>query len=80
MNSIDNKLLLKRFKQSKLNYVNLVNDTSISKSTICNIMSGRTSPSHYATVRLAEALNLTQEEIIAIFFPNIKFNEGCSDD
>ncbi|WP_337249264.1 hypothetical protein [Alkalibacterium sp. MB6] len=38
-------------------------------------MSGRTTPSHYCSASIAEALELTHEDIIAIFFPNIN-NKG----
>lgn len=75
METINTELLLDRFKQSGLKYIELASIINVSRNTIHNIMSGRTKPSYYATISLAEALDLTHEDIIAIFFPNIKLRE-----
>jgi len=75
MEAINTELLLDRFKQSGLKYIELASIINVSRNTIHNIMSGRTKPSYYATISLAEALDLTPEDIIAIFFPNIKLRE-----
>ncbi len=72
---IDYELLLKRFRQSEYNYNRLAQNVNVSRNTIRNIMSGRTTPSHYCSASIAEALELTHEDIIAIFFPNIN-NKG----
>jgi len=68
---INYELLLKRLRQSEFNYSRLAEDVNVSRNTIRNIMSGRTTPSHYCSASIAEALELTHEDIIAIFFPNI---------
>lgn len=68
---MNNKLLRKRFKESGLSYKELADKIFISRSTIRNIMFGHTSPSYYVLINIAEALELTKEEIIEIFFPNL---------
>jgi len=77
---INTELLLDRFKQSGLKYIELAGIINVSRNTIHNIMSGRTNPSHYVAINLAKALDLTHEDIIAIFFPNIKVKEGTTHD
>lgn len=47
----------------------------ISRSTLHNILSGKTNPSYYVIVNLVEALNLSIVDVISIFFPNIILNK-----
>lgn len=68
---MNNKLLLERFKESGLSYSELADEICISRSTIRNIMFGHTNPSYYVLTNIAEALELTNEDIIEIFFPNL---------
>lgn len=77
---MDNELLLERFRQSGFNYSELANEIDISRNTIHNIMFGRTSPSYYVLTSIAEALKLSQEDIISIFFPNLNFIQEVSND
>lgn len=71
MHSIDHELLFRRFCASGFSYSKLADDANLSRGTIHNVMLGRCQPSHYVASRLAEVLNLTRDDIIAIFFPNI---------
>lgn len=80
MGVINYELLLSRFKQSGFKYIELADALSISRNTIHNIMTGRTSPSSFVATSLAEALDLTQEDIMAIFFPNYKPKGGSTHD
>jgi len=77
---INYELLLKRFNQSEFNYIELANHTAISRNTVRNVMVGRTNPSQYVAASLAEALELTQDDIIAIFFPNITLKKESAHD
>lgn len=80
MNYINYQLLLDRFLKSDFNYNKLADEIQISRNTIRNIMFGHTNPSHYVATKLAEALDLSQEDIIIIFFPNIKLEEDSDND
>ncbi|GAA0355559.1 hypothetical protein GCM10008932_05740 [Alkalibacterium iburiense] len=75
MNTINYKLLLNCFEKSEFNYNKLAEEIQISRNTIRNIMFGHTTPSHYVATKLAEALKLTHDEIVTIFFPNIKSDD-----
>lgn len=44
--------------------------TGINRSTLSDIINGRTRPSSYSIERIAKALNLTPEEVGAIFYKN----------
>ena len=79
METIDNKKLLMLFEESDFTYTGLADDIGISRNTVHNIMFGHTSPSHYATAGLAEALDLSTEEIIEVFFPNINIEDSTDD-
>lgn len=80
MNNINCYLLDQRIRQSGYTYVELAEIIEISRNTIHNIIFGRTNPSYHVSTGLAEALDLTQDEIIAIFFPNFKLKEELSHD
>lgn len=69
--NINNELLLRKFRESGKNYTELAHSTSVSRSTLHNILYARTRPSYFALVSLAEELDLSNDDIIAIFFPNI---------
>lgn len=71
MIKINNELLRNRFRQSDYNYIELADTIDVSRNTIHNIMFGHTDPSYYVLVRVTEALDLTDEDIRAIFFPNM---------
>lgn len=68
---MNTELLMMRFRQSGLNYSELANCTEVSRNTIHNVLFGRTNPSYYVTTRLAEVLDLSNGDIIAIFFPDL---------
>lgn len=72
MESIDTELLQAVFVESDYTYTELANVVGISRNTVHNIMFGLTSPSYYVITSIAAALELSEEEIIAIFFPNLK--------
>lgn len=80
MGIIDHELLSSRFKQGGFKGVELASTTNISRNTIGNVKSGRTSPSLFVTASLGEALGLTLTEFMAIFFPDIKLKEESTDD
>lgn len=71
MANINNELLLKKFRESGKNYGELAHDTCVSRRTLYNILYAQTKPSYFALVSLAEELDLSDDDIIAIFFPNI---------
>ena len=73
---INTELLLRRIKESGLNYNELAASVGVSRNTIYNVSFGRTSPSYYVTRRLTDALNLSNDDIMAIFFMNRKLKNG----
>lgn len=75
MVSVNTELLMMRFRQSGLKFNELANNTEVSRNTIHNVMFGRTKPSYHVVTRLAESLNLSTDDIMAIFFPNINPEE-----
>lgn len=80
MKNINYDLLDQRIRQSGYTYIELAEIVEISRNTIHNTIFGRTKPSYEVTTGLAEALNLTQDEIIAIFFPNYKLKKELKHD
>ena len=76
LDTIDTELLFTYFDKSGFTYTELAKNIGISRNTIHNILFGVTTPSHYVAAHLAEALDLSQEEFVTIFFPNIKRKES----
>lgn len=75
MLEVNTELLKKRFEQSPLNYSDLARMTGLSRSTIYNVIFGETTPTLYVMSRLSIALELSKDDIIAIFHPYIKFEK-----
>lgn len=76
MGKINNKKLHRLFEETNFTYSELAENIGISRNTVHNIMFGLTNPSYYVIVSLAEALNLTPEEIMAVFFPNMNSEDS----
>jgi len=70
---VNYELLQEIFDRSGYTSTELAELVGISRNTVHNIMYGLTSPSYYAMAGLAEVLKLSIEEIMAIFFPKMKF-------
>lgn len=75
MKLIDNELLFKYMEQTGLNYSDISKRTTISRNTLYNILWGRNYPSYSVMSTLADSLEFTQAEFIAIFFPKVKFKD-----
>jgi len=69
---MNNELLQEIFDRSGYTTTELANLVGISRNTVHNIMYGVTSPSYYVLAGLADVLELSNEEIMAIFFPKMK--------
>jgi len=69
---MNNELLQEIFDRSGYTTTELADLVGISRNTVHNIMYGVTSPSYYVLSGLANVLELSIEEIMAIFFPNVK--------
>lgn len=72
MGYIDIALLEKRFRESGLQSNELAYKAKVCRGTIHNVMMGATTPSQYVAANLAEALELSDEDLIRIFFPKRK--------
>ena len=68
MMEVNRELLNKRIKQSGKTRAELANEADLSINTVYNVTSGRTQPSYFATKSICRALQLTQEDIMNIFF------------
>lgn len=75
MKSIDNELLSKHIYETGLSYLEIAESTKISRNTIYNVLCGQTCPSYSVMNNLANTLQLTQNDFIAIFFPEIQFKD-----
>ena len=75
MKSINNVLLQEIFEASGYTSIELAAHIGISRNTVHNTMYGVTSPSYYVTTSLAMALELSDQEIIAIFFPKAQLQD-----
>lgn len=80
MENINSELLSKCIYKTGLNYSAFAKISNVSRNTIYNISLGKTCPSYLVIEGLAKSLDITQEEFILIFFPNIKFKEGFNED
>jgi len=69
---MNNELLQEIFDRSGYTTTELADLVGISRNTVHNIMYGVTSPSYYVLSGLADVLELSNEEIMAIFFPKMK--------
>lgn len=76
METIDNELLSERINQTGLNYSELSREINISRNTLYNISLGRTFPRPEVINSLVSFLEITEEDFIAIFYPNIEFKKG----
>lgn len=72
MNQFNHELLAMRFAESGYTYRKLGKDISVSRGTLHNVMKGTHMPSYPVACRISEALILSQEDILAIYFPNAK--------
>lgn len=72
MYEINYGLLANIFYESGVTFTKIEKSTNMSRSTIYNIITGKTNPSYQAAYLISEALDLTQEEILAIYFPHAK--------
>lgn len=75
MVEVNRKLLKMRILQSGLSYGEIAHNTDVTRNTIHNLIIGKTQPSHYLTTRLTITLKLSLKDFIAVFYPNIKFEE-----
>jgi len=69
---MNNELLQEIFDRSGYTTTELADLVGISRNTVHNIMYGVTSPSYYVLAGLVDVLELSNEEIMAIFFPKMK--------
>ena len=72
MYNINYELLAIRFIESNLTFKDLERETNISRSTLHNVITGKTKPSYPVARLISEHLLLTKEDLIAIYFPNAK--------
>lgn len=70
MENINYELLAIRVIESNLTFKDLERETNISRSTLHNVITGKTKPSYPVARLLSEHLLLTKEDVIAIYFPN----------
>lgn len=75
MKIINNEVFFKYMEKSGLNYSDISKRATISRNTLYNIIWGKTCPSHPVMANLANSLEFTQDEFIAIFFPNVNFKD-----
>ena len=75
MSRIDFKLLATRVKEKKMTFKNLEERTNLSRSTLHNIVRGKSEPTYKVVILIIDALDLSSEDIIAIFFPQAKQEE-----
>lgn len=75
MSRIDFELLTTRVREEKLTFKKLEGMTSLSRGTIHNVMNGKSDPSYTVARLIIDALSLTPEDILAIFFPNIELQK-----
>lgn len=75
MSRIDFKLLATRVKEKEMTFKNLEERTNLSRSTLHNIVHGKSEPTYKVVILIIDALGLSSEDIIAIFFPQVKQEE-----
>ena len=68
MSRIDFKLLATRVKEKEMTFKNLEERTNLSRSTLHNIVRGKSEPTYTVARLIIDALALPPEDIIAIFF------------
>lgn len=72
MYDIDFELLGKRIVESNLTFKDIERETNVSRSTLHNIVTGKTKPSYPVARLISEVLLLTSEDLLVIYFPNAK--------
>lgn len=75
MYKINRDLLCNLIIEKGFTYSKISQDLNLSRGTIYNFSIGRTIPNVAFITNLANALELTQEEFMAIFFPNLTFKK-----
>lgn len=78
MYDIDFELLGKRIVESNLTFKDIERETNVSRSTLHNIVTGKTKPSYPVARLISEVLLLTSEDLLAIYFPNAKSEKELS--
>lgn len=73
MNIIDKRLLIEQMNERGLNYGGLAEATQFSRTALYNVIEGRNCPSYFFIDSLIDALELTKEDTIKIFFSKSKF-------
>lgn len=75
MKFVDNKMFFDYVEETGLSYSEISEKTMISRNTLYNILWNRNYPSYSVLTTLADFLEFTQEEFIAIFFSKVKFKD-----
>lgn len=78
MYDIDFELLGRRIVESNLTFKDIERETNVSRSTLHNIVTGKTKPSYPVARLISEVLLLTSEDLLAIYFPNAKSEKELS--
>lgn len=78
MYDIDFELLGKRIVESNLTFKDIERETNVSRSTLHNIVTGKTKPSYPVARLISEVLLLTSEDLLVIYFPNAKSEKELS--
>jgi len=73
MNIIDKELLLDQMNERGFNYGGLAEATQFSRTALYNVIEGKNCPSYFLIDSIIDALELSKEDTIKIFFSNSKF-------
>jgi len=73
LNIINKRLLLELMDERGLNYAELAEETQFSRTALYNVIEGKNCPSYFFIDSLIDALELTKEDTIKIFFSKSKF-------
>lgn len=72
---INKELLIQHINQTGLNYSEIARGIEISRNTIYNVLFGETNPSYSVINSIAAFLELTENDFLQIFFPEITFKK-----
>lgn len=75
MQTIDSEKLLRVLQQRGMSRRRLARELDVSRTTVTRILSKQNNPSHDVANRIAEVLNLSEQECLEIFFPRYSMNE-----